>query len=295
MFRYKTRKEDNSMPLFKLKDFDPQSHETLGGEGISNLDVYTQGGDKIGSVEDALVDDTGRFRYLVVDTGMWILGKKVLLPIGLAQVDYNAHRVTVNGLSKEQVEKLPEYKESMTVDYDYEEKLRGTYRPLASTTTANTVSSGTAAPSYNRDTYNYEQDQSLYNLNEQNHKTLKLYEERLVATKSRVKTGEVTVGKHVETETARVSVPVEKERVVIERTTPANAGTPVSVGEADFQEGEVARIEVFEETPDIHKEAFVREEVRVRKEVSHDTVEAQETVRREELDVNTGNRSVLDK
>jgi len=44
---------------------------------------------------------------------------------------------------------------------------------------------------------------------------------------------------------------------------------------------------VYEETPDIHKEAFVREEVRVRKVVEHDTVEAQETIRREELDVNT--------
>jgi len=37
-------------------------------------------------------------------------------------------------------------------------------------------------------------------------------------------------------------------------------------GEIDFQEG-VARIEVYEET-DIHKEAFVREEVRVRKVVN---------------------------
>ena len=47
---------------------------------------------------------------------------------------------------------------------------------------------------------------------------LKLYQERLVADKHREKTGEVTVGKRVETETARVSVPIEKERVVVERT-----------------------------------------------------------------------------
>jgi len=43
---------------------------------------------------------------------------------------------------------------------------------------------------------------------------------------------------------------------------------------------------VYEETPDIHKEALC-EEVRVRKVVEHDTVEAQETIRREELDINT--------
>ena len=34
------------------------------------------------------------------------------------------------------------------------------------------------------------------------------------------------------------------------------------------------------------KKQFVREEVRVKKVVDHDTVEAQETIRREELDVN---------
>jgi uncharacterized protein (TIGR02271 family) len=121
-----------------------------------------------------------------------------------------------------------------------------------------------------------------------------LYEERLIANKRRVKTGEVAVGKHVETETARVSVPVEKERVIIERVTPADAGKPVSPGAVDFSEGEVAHVDIYEETPDIHKEAFVREEVRVTKVVEQDTVEAQETIRREELDVNTGGLPVVD-
>ncbi|HCF27359.1 MAG TPA: photosystem reaction center subunit H, partial [Cyanobacteria bacterium UBA11049] len=39
-------------------------------------------------------------------------------------------------------------------------------------------------------------------------------------------------------------------------------------------------------------EAFVREEVRVRKEVEQEVVNTSETVRREELDVNTGNLPV---
>jgi stress response protein YsnF len=37
----------------------------------------------------------------------------------------------------------------------------------------------------------------------------------------------------------------------------------------------VARIEVYEETPEIRKEAFVREEVKISKVVDHETVEAQ--------------------
>ncbi|MDF5719791.1 MAG: DUF2382 domain-containing protein [Rhizonema sp. PD37] len=263
------------MPLHRLADFDPSYKETFGGDDVKALDVYTEGGQKIGSVADILVDPDGRFRYVVVDTQYESLDKRILLPIGLSRIDYNTKHVYVDGLSKAQVERLPEYKDSMAVDYDYEEQVRGTYRPPSTGTT------------FDRDTYNYQQDSSLYDLNDQNHQTFKLYQERLIANKTRVKTGEVTVGKHIETETARVSVPLEKERVVIERVTPTGAGSVVDSNTVKFQEGEVARIEIYEETPDIRKEAFVREEVRVKKVVDQEMVEAQETIRREELDITT--------
>jgi uncharacterized protein (TIGR02271 family) len=267
------------MPLHRLENFDPNYRQTFEGEDIKGLGVYTEGSEqKVGSVSDVLVDDEGHFRYIIVDLGFWIFGKKVLLPIGRSQIDYNAQRVYVVGLTREQAEQLPEYKEGTTPDYDYEERVRSVYRAPAA---------GMAPPTYNRDTYSYQNEPSLYNMNEGDHKTFKLYEERLIANKSRFKTGEVAVGKRVETETATVSVPIEKERVVIERVTPADAGTVVVPGAVNFGEGEVARMEVYEETPDIHKEAVVREEVRVRKVVEQDTVNAEETLRKEQLDVKT--------
>ncbi len=271
------------MPLYKLADFDPNYKETFGGDDIKSLDLYTQGGTQVGSVDDVLVDDDGRFRYLVINSSYNAGGKKILLPIGLSHIDYNAKRVFVDGLSKEQVEHLPEYRDNIVVDYDYEEQVRHAYRP------ANTN------VSYDRNTYNYQQDANLYDLNARDNQTFKLYEERLVASKSRVKTGEVTVGKHIETETATVSVPLEKERIVIERTTPSTTEAVVNSNQLQFQEGEVARIEIYEETPDIRKEAFVREEVRIKKVVDHETVEAQETIRREELDIDAeGNLKMHD-
>ncbi len=271
------------MPLYKLADFDPSYKETFGGDDIKSLDLYTQGGTQIGSVDDVLVDDDGRFRYLVINSSYDAGGKKILLPIGLSHIDYNAKRVFVDGLSKEQVQHLPEYRDNIVVDYDYEEQVRHAYRP------ANTN------VSYDRNTYNYQQDADLYDLNARDNQTFKLYEERLVANKTRVKTGEVTVGKHIETEMASVSVPLEKERIVIERTTPSNTEAVVNSNQLQFQEGEVARIEIYEETPDIRKEAFVREEVRIKKVVDHETVEAQETIRREELDIDAeGNLKMHD-
>ncbi|MBE9033974.1 DUF2382 domain-containing protein [aff. Roholtiella sp. LEGE 12411] len=270
------------MPLHKLEHFDPNYRETFSGDDVKALDVYTQGGERIGSVADVLVDQDGRFRYLVLDTSLDYVSKKILLPIGLSRINYPERRVYVNGLSKEQVENLPEYAENAIVDEDYEEKVRSVFR------------SSTSNVTYERETYNYQQEPALYDLNEQYNQTFRLYEERLIANKHRVKTGEVAVSKHIETETARVAVPIQKERVLIERVPPTAGRTVVDPNELKFQAGEVARIEVYEETPDIHKEAFVREEIRVKKVVEQDTVEAQDTIRREELDVHTAGELRVD-
>lgn len=263
------------MPLHKLEHFDPNYRETFGGDDVKALDVYTQDGDKVGLVGDVLVDDDGRFRYLIIDTSLDSVNKKILLPVGLCHINYPARRVYVDGLSREQIERLPEYQEITNVDHDYEEKVRSVFR------------SPTSDVTYHRDTYNYQQEPALYELNDEYHQTFRLYEERLIANKNRIKTGEVAVGKHIETETARVTVPIQKERVLIERVVPTEVETALDTNEVKFQEGEVARIEVYEETPEIRKEAFVREEVRVKKVVEQDIVEAQDTIRREELNVDT--------
>lgn len=282
------------MVLYKLEDFDPGYQDSFDRNDIKGYDVYAdRNNEKIGSVKNILVDEAGHFRYLVVDTGFWVFGKQVLLPIGRSRIDQNDRRIYAIGLTKEQAEQLPEFTDDLKIDDDYEESVRGIYRdrsvdvpPVAATTQTDT---------YDRSTYKYQQEPSLYEMNQQDHQTLKLYEERLVANKTRRKTGEVVIGKHVETETERVSIPIEKEQVIVERVTPTNAGRPVAPGEATFAEGEVARMEIYEETPDIHKEAVLREEVRVKKQVEQDTVNAEETLRREELDVDTQDRSTSDK
>ncbi|NDJ19928.1 DUF2382 domain-containing protein [Myxacorys almedinensis] len=274
------------MPLLKIADFYPNYQQDSDLDNLKNFDVYAQD-DKVGSVYDILVDsNSGRVRYFVVDTGFWIFGKKVLLPVGRAYTDRGDNRIYVDGMTREQVESLPDYDELEKVDYDYEEQVRGVYRPATKAGTA-----ATATPSYDRNSYNYDYDADLYNYNKPNQDSLKLYEERLIANKRREKTGEVSIGKHVETQTSKVDVPVEKERVVIERSSPTSASA-VTPGDAAFQEGQVAHMDVYEETPDIHKEAFVREEVKVRKEVEQDTVTAKESVRREQLDVDRQGRPV---
>lgn len=289
------------MALLKLDEFDPNFQETFEGDQVKGFDVYTESEEKIGTVSDVLVDEDGHFRYLVVDLGFWIFGKKVLLPVGLSRINYNGERVYAMNMTREQAENLPEYSDRISTDYDYEERVRNVYRTPYNPTSADVVSPVEAsAPveagytSFDRNSYSYDREPNLFGMNDRDHQTFKLYQERLIANKNRYKTGEVTVGKHIETETAQVSVPVEKERVVIERTNPIDSGRAVTPGEANFQEGEVARIEIYEETPEIHKEAFVREEVKVTKVVDRDIVNAEETIRREELDINTDGNPIID-
>lgn len=307
------------MPLFKIGDFNPNYREdAFDGGDVKGLDVYAgRTEEKIGSIHDVLVDQTGRFRYFVIDTGFWIFGKKVLLPVGRCRVDVDARRIHAIGIStKEQAEKLPEYDDRMTVDYDYEERVRHVYRtptveasvpvemspPVEAPTVVGRASQAATPPpvpkypssaTYDRHTYTYEQEPALYQLNDQEHQKLRLYEERMVANKHRRQTGDVAIGKRIETETARVSVPVEKERVVIERRIPEAAETTVNPGAHDFREGEVAHMKVYEETAEIRKQAFVREEVTVRKEVEQNTIDATETLRREELEVDVNGKPVV--
>lgn len=125
------------MALVKIKDFDTQYAEMLRDRNIIHYSVYSDLTDeKIGQVEDILVDENnGDFRYLIVDIGFWIFGKKILLPIDRAQFNFVEQRVYTKGLTKEQAEDLPKFDESLRVDNAYEEHLREIYRAHAFTTT----------------------------------------------------------------------------------------------------------------------------------------------------------------
>jgi hypothetical protein len=85
------------------------------GYGIEAIDG------SIGKVDDATWD-TGS-SYLIVDTGPWIFGKKVMLPAGVVSlVDHNNKRVVVNR-TKDQIRGAPEFDDSMIADLGYRERL----------------------------------------------------------------------------------------------------------------------------------------------------------------------------
>jgi hypothetical protein len=106
-------------------NFREQSVDPAGLTGFSV--EATDGG--IGKIDEAS-GQAGR-SHLVVDTGPWIFGKKVLLPAGVVErVDLDAETVYVNR-TKDQIKNAPEFDEEMRIDDEsYRNNLGGYYGDL---------------------------------------------------------------------------------------------------------------------------------------------------------------------
>jgi len=77
---------------------------------------------------DAASNDVGA-SYVIVDTGPWIFGKKVMLPAGVIdRVDEADEKVWVNR-TKDQIKDAPEFDDSMLSDTGYRGELGGYYGP----------------------------------------------------------------------------------------------------------------------------------------------------------------------
>jgi hypothetical protein len=103
--------------------------DTIGVDATQNLDLTgfsveaTDG--SIGKVDEATYE-TSR-SYIVVDTGPWIFGKKVLLPAAVVErVDLDSETVYVNR-AKEDIKNAPELDEATYRDEAYRSKVGDYY------------------------------------------------------------------------------------------------------------------------------------------------------------------------
>jgi hypothetical protein len=97
--------------------------ESLGTIDVTGFKVEAIDGE-IGSIDEATWE-VGH-SYVVVDTGPWIFGKKVLLPAGLIdRIDVDDQRCFVRR-TKDEVKNAPEFDEGRYLDETYRTEL-GTY------------------------------------------------------------------------------------------------------------------------------------------------------------------------
>ncbi|WP_426514087.1 PRC-barrel domain containing protein [Dactylosporangium sp. McL0621] len=105
--------DDHRMPEERRNDLD------LSGYRVEALDGH------IGSIDGASYEVGNS--WLVVDTGPWIFGRKVLLPAGTVNnVDHAERKVYVDR-TKDQIKRSPEYDESTFGTDDYRRQVGDYY------------------------------------------------------------------------------------------------------------------------------------------------------------------------
>jgi hypothetical protein len=118
----RNRKEASLMPHTDLWTFAnlPGTREALVG-----CDVEARDG-SIGKVDEA-TPETGRAN-IVVDTGPWIFGRKVVIPAGtIERIDVDDKKISV-ALTKDQIKDSPEY-DPAQFDEGYRTRLGTYYEP----------------------------------------------------------------------------------------------------------------------------------------------------------------------
>jgi hypothetical protein len=121
----------------RSRTMDPWTYgdvDTIGVDMTRGLDLTgfsveaTDGG--IGKVDEATYETSGS--YIVVDTGPWIFGKKVLLPAGVVErVDLDTETIFVNK-TKDEIKDSPEFDEATYRDDTYRTQVGDYYSRDAS-------------------------------------------------------------------------------------------------------------------------------------------------------------------
>lgn len=121
-------KEDPVDPPGEGGDVHLRSSREVRGSRIQGSD------EAIGHLQDFIVDEeTWQLRYLVIDTGNWWFGKKVLVaPDWATRISWEERTVSVD-LAREAIRTSPEFDPATGIDREYEARLHDHYgRPLAS-------------------------------------------------------------------------------------------------------------------------------------------------------------------
>jgi uncharacterized protein (TIGR02271 family) len=251
---YAATDTSNLAPLSRLDDLKIAS----GNPDVRGWDVVASDGRKIGKVDDLLVDTNSRqVTYLGVDLDRGLFASlfsgqnqqgHVLIPIEEVDLGRNG-QVMVNSISSSEVNTLSGY------DFDSLNTSRGF------------AASGTAYDTTDR-------------LGTEREARLTLSEEELAVGKRQVASGEVEIGKRVETEHVRQSVPVMHEEVTVERRPATGLSNAAQIGEEEI------RIPVSHEEVIVEKRVVPKEELVIKKHQVQGEELVEADVRRERAEVN---------
>jgi stress response protein YsnF len=281
--------DDNTTDYNRLEELGGSDYEVVDGQpNIKGWDVKNAQGQSIGDVDELLFNPASRkVRYMVVDTDandLNLEGRKVLVPIGVAELHEDDDDVIIPNVTAEQLRMLPTY-DGTQLSPDTERSIIGTFEGFGVAGFA----AGAYANTTDEDFYKHEHfDQNrLYNRRKpltdtgNTDRTIPIIEENLEVGKREVETGGARITTNIVEKPVEETVNLREEHVHIERTP---VDRPVSSSDLDtFKEGQIELTE-HAEVPVVNKEARVVEEVNISKDVEEREETIRDTVRNTEVE-----------
>jgi uncharacterized protein (TIGR02271 family) len=230
--------------------------------------AYDIADEKIGEVAEV-----GQ-NYVLVQKGLFF-PKDIYIPLSyVSNIDENDQSVIINA-SKSEVESMGWDAAPTDGGGDWnistDASSTGSYVDTAQTTNLGTTSTASMDTSVDIDRTT---DDSF---------TVPLREERLQAETRQREAGEVAVGTHVVQQQESLEVPVTHEEVEVTRR---RVDRPDTGGEI-IDDGQTIRVPIRAEEVEVRKDSRIVEEVEISKRPVTETQRVNETVRREEIDVDT--------
>lgn len=254
-------------------------------------DVVTHDGSKIGKVHELIVDTQAlRTRYLDVrldkDAAQLDDDRDVLIPVGAARLDDDHDNVILDSIGAGQLASLPRYDHD-TITRDFEQSVIRGFGPTTSATAGD-------EDFYRIDHFDdqrfygsrWNRDRDRADKRERDEARVTRAEEELAIGKRRVRSGEVNLKKHVETEHVSQPVAVKREEVTIDRK-PAAEGRTASP--PALTEDEI-RVPVTEEEIVVDKRPVVKEEIVVKKKAVEDTRTVEADLKKERVEIDDRQR-----
>ena len=242
---------------------------------IEGSTAYDAAGEKVGRVGQLYLDDqTGEPSWVTVSTGLLGTGE-TFVPLEGASFDGDNLRLSY---SKDTIKHAPDFGADEHLEATQEQELYRYYGLGDAHATG--TGTGTAAPPATQSYADTQLGQPASST--QDEAAVTLSEERLrVGTQARE--SRVRLRKYVVTENETITVPVRKEKLVIERV-PAGETTTEPITGPDQSEV-IEEITLREERVVVGKETVAVEQVRVGKQEVTEEQEITEQVRRERADV----------
>jgi hypothetical protein len=290
---------DNDKDQPRLQELGGSDYEIVDGQyNIKGWEVKNEQNQVVGDVTELLFDPVSqRVRYMIVDTDandLRLNARKVLIPIGLAELHEKDDDVIVPNVTANQIQALPDYT-GLPLDTEAEKLIVNTFDNRPDTVITSVAETETVAAAPVQDFYQHEQ----FNQN-------RLYNRRTEVINAQVTPAPVRPGHPIIKD--YTNEPLAEDKIATEgdaefRGTPATQNSTAAIEQAaiggttlvpdstvhtkhesttpfeTFKEGNMEIIE-HREVPVVNKQAHAVDEVNVDRSID----ERDETVRNTEVD-----------